>query len=101
MDQVLIVARVSRWGIHTHSVTNKLLGKEISYCSDWTETGRARIHKRRESEVGLLPYRGSIKDHTRLLDICQDALRVLTNDPRIQEATLYGLAQAKYIRLCK
>ncbi|RWQ98803.1 hypothetical protein C8Q69DRAFT_517781 [Paecilomyces variotii] len=62
--------------------------KEISYCSGLIETGRARIHKRRESEVGLLPYRGSIKDHTRLLDICQDALRVLTNDPRIQEAAL-------------
>lgn len=61
------------------------LGAELqAYCSGLIDTGFSRIPKS-DGPVEELPYRGSVQEHLRLLDISEKVIEELIKAPIIQQ----------------
>ncbi|QVM11227.1 hypothetical protein D8B26_005880 [Coccidioides posadasii str. Silveira] len=63
------------------------------YVSGLIDTALSRIPKQPDNH---LPYRGSVEEHIRLVNICRETMHKLVQSPRIQEAGMPTLIHADY-----
>jgi hypothetical protein len=65
------------------------LGTDLeSYCSGLVDTGLSRVPNDDDSQIDILPYRGSVKEHLRLLDVGSRVVQELARSALIKNVAI-------------